>query len=238
MQVSRIYACFAADTDRLYRSAMALAARHRIVRVHHLLRAATDGVSRAEPHELDESSLARGTASAEDDNQAASVLTPWRETLLRVIQADPAGSLDAPLTNSVAMRRVLQLAYDRRDDGPIRPAHLVAMGLSCWAEETPPGPRSDEYRLAVSQFVRSLAIAPLPTFNVGDGQDEQVRPAADVATQAAEVPAPTAKELEQLIGPAVTERDIIELQQAIDRESDTVRRAWLVYKLAYLRDRG
>ena len=236
MDISQIYAHFQADADQLYRRAMLLSTRSRVVRVHHLLHAALDlAVNRsagAEP------TLPADQRRGTSDERVVGFLEPFRAQLARHFEQDPTGCLDTPMTNSPAVRQVLQLSYDRREGDAIRPSQLVTMGACSWEDETPPGPRGDAYWRQVSQFACSLGIMPPPGCDLTRGRDEDDQAGSLFFTDAEpELPrAPATQELLELIGPTVTEVDLARLAGEFQREQDLRKRAWFAYKLAYLRD--
>lgn len=220
MHVSQIYARFSPQVDFLFRRAMTLASRHRMVRVHHLIAAAG------------------GLAGAGGDEQAEQFVgklpVEWVQQAAASVEQDPTGCMDSPLTNSPTMRRVLQLACDRAGNDPIRPCHLLAMALCCWGEERP---ASRANARQVGDFCRSLAVRPLPAFDLAAGQTA-ASDGADPLQEADLTPTPSAEELEAMIGPPVTSDDLIRLYIKMKTAGDPTVKQRLADLLAYLRDSG
>lgn len=219
MHISQVYARFSAPVDLLFRRAMGLASRHRVVRVHHVLAAEAGDVEGGEKT---------------DANQAIVSLTAeWIRQATASVEQDPDGCLDSPMSNSPTMRRVLQLACERASGDLILPSHLVAMALCCWGDERPPGQADGRQ---VGEFCQSLGVRPLPAFEF------QVTAAAPPSItdrdDSVSIPVPTVEELEAMIGPAVTADDLISLYMEMKAAADSRRREWLAWKLSYLRDRG
>ena len=215
MDIARIYAKFTPDTDVLYRRAMALAARHRVLRVHHVLKAAVavdfdkatvDGARPNRSDAMKAKDEPKTCEESEDSPVAADLvgllhsIRQYAGHLSALVAGDRTGCLDTPLTNSPTMRRVLQSAAMASPYlSCLRPWHLVKHALMRWPEEVPAGPAA-----VVTGFDR----------------------------------APTATELEAIIGPAITDIDLEALRLAISKERDRDRRAWLAYKLYYLLELG
>ncbi len=205
VDIALIYARFAADTDTLYRRAMALAARHRVLRVHHLLQATLDRKKATLCSSTD------GSGHPDDQGLEAvmGVLEENRSQLARMVEQEAAGCLDTPMTNSPTMRRVLQSAASDAGSGQIVPRHLVSCALARWSEETP------------SLQLSASAITGI---------------ACDPGTR--DTQAPSVAELEEMIGPPVSDQDIQALRAELALELDPQRRAWLAYKLYYLLELG
>lgn len=222
MNVSRVYARFSPPADMLFRQAMAAAGRHRVVRVHHLIAASGDG---------------QGCVSAGVSRDPGPVVPPlWTTQATQTCDRDPAGCLDAPLSNSPTIRRVLNLAADRagHDVFPILPAHLLAMAACCWEEESPPY-RPDSAKVA--NLCLTLGVPPLPAY-----ASHSKPSAAESVTEAGEdrldTRVPTVEELEAMFAPAVTAEDLLRLYMDMQETQDPARREWLAWKLFYLRERG
>lgn len=218
MHISHIYAKLSPDSDKLFRQSMALASRHRIVRVHHVIAASE--------------AILQPMGQAADGADASCIR--WLGEARLLAGSEPAGCLDAPLTNSPTMRRVLELAHDRAATGLILPSHLLAMALCCWSEEHPPGPTCQKTaRSDVAKACRQLGVRPVSSMWFAD---QDAVGAEDDETD--EIPTPTADELEVMIGPAVTADDLICLYMKMKAAQDPAERDRLAARLSYLRDRG
>lgn len=219
MHVSQIYARFSPQVDLLFRRAMALASRHRVVRVHHVVAA--------------EAGQAEVSEKSDAGQTAVCLPAEWIRQAGASVEQDPAGSLDSPMSNSPTMRRVLLLACERAGGDLILPSHLVAIALCCWGEERPPGQADGRQ---IGEFCRSLGVRPLPAFEFA--VPAATPPSITDRDDSVSIPAPTVEELEAMIGPAVTTDDLINLYMQMRAATDPAHRDRLARKLSYLRDHG
>ena len=229
MNISQIYAKFSPLTDRLYRKAMLLAARHRVLRCHHLLSAAVELINDKDP-EIPADSKMYGFN--DDPDWHADILVVLREhemALKKGVTQDQEGCLDSPMTNSRAMRHVLELCSRQKNQSSIYPSLLILMTLACWSEEPVLGPTSKAYRNRIGKLFCSLHIEPLPAFAVTK-QSGKATLEGDVN--------PTITKLENLIGQPVTADDLIDLYLQMKAETDPLRKAQLAERLEYLQKHG
>ena len=233
MNISRIYAKFTLMADKVYRQAMLFASKHRVVRCHHLLKAAQETIRESQSTAAED----RHSTNMNQDNVFAEklrhALKNGQSSFNEFTVQDLAGSVDSPMTNSPAMRRALELAFDRSEGNPITASHLVLMTLACWNEESPSGPFDEGYRRTIGELFHSLGLESLPAFQF---KDMAINPPSTEAVGKTKACSPY--DLDELIGPAITSDDMIDLYLTMKQETDYAKRAWLASRLEYLRTRG
>lgn len=214
-ELSRIYGRFDGMTKRIFRRAMMLATRSRVVRCHHVL-------------------LAIGQAAARQTWKDRPELPTWAEAFLSVfghwgtilaacLAQDKSGPLEAPMVNSPAVDRVLEVSA-ALSPRAIGPGDLLAATVLCWPDEARPCPANEPM---TEKLLKLLGIDP----------NWRAAPrASDPQESEAAVPAraPSLEELEEMIGPAVTNDELIGMHVAIQSTSDPDQRQRLREKLAYL----